>query len=248
MKIFITGGTTGIGLALAESYLKDGHDVGICGRDLSKLPEDFLIRNPKAKGYVVDVLDKETLQNAVNDFAQGKLDIIVANAGRSMGSKTRKPNFDATRDVLNINIMGVVNTFEAAFDIMYEQGHGQMVATASVAGLIGLPGAAAYSGSKAAVLKMCESYALDFKNFGIHVTAIAPGFIKTPLTDKNDHSMPFIMPVEKGARMYRNAIEKKKVLYVFPWQMKCITYLLDKMPRFLYRWIMSLKIANYSKG
>jgi len=248
MKVFITGGTTGIGLTLAESYLKDGHEVGVCGRNLSKLPEGFQEKHPKFKAYTVDVTDKDVLQKAIRDFADGTLDLIIANAGISMGSKTRKPNFDASRNVINTNVLGVMNTIEEAFNIMHAQGHGHIVAIASVAGLVGLPGAAAYSSSKAAVLKMCESYAMDFKQFGINVTAIAPGFIKTPLTDKNDHSMPFIISADKAVAKIKRAIEKKKVLFIFPWQMKIVTYFLEKMPRFLYRWVMSLKIANYSKG
>jgi short-subunit dehydrogenase len=124
---------------------------------------------------------------------------------------------------------------------------GHLVATASVAGFMGLPGAGAYSASKAAVLKLCESYSLDLKKFGIHVTAIAPGFIDTPLTQKNNHKMPFLMSSEKAAHLIKRAIEKKKVLYVFPFRMKIVVTILDKMPRSLYRLIMSLKFFNYSE-
>ena len=96
-------------------------------------------------------------------------------------------------------------------------------------------------------MKLCESYNLDFKDKNIRATCICPGFVQTPLTDKNDHSMPFLLPLEKGVAHIKYAIDNKSYLYVFPWQMKIIMYLLEKMPRFLYRFIMSLPMFNYSK-
>ena len=122
-----------------------------------------------------------------------------------------------------------------------------MVGTASVAGFVGLPGASAYSASKAAVISLCESYALDLKHLGIKVTAICPGFIDTPLTKKNDHDMPFLMSVDKGARKIKKAIDKGRNLYVFPWQMALVMHILRRLPRFMYRFIMTLPFANYSK-
>ena len=118
MKIFITGGTTGIGLALAESYLQDVHQVGICGRDLTKLPVVLTKKFPLFKSYAVDVLDSQNLSAAVEDFAQGELDLMIANAGISDGMKSKVPNFETVKKVLNINILGVVNAFEVAAKLM----------------------------------------------------------------------------------------------------------------------------------
>jgi len=174
--------------------------------------------------------------------------MMIANAGRSHGSKSKTPNFQTSRDIMDTNVIGVLNAFEKAVEYMMKQKNGHLVAIASVAGLVGLPGASAYSASKAAVLKLCESYALDFPKLGIDVSAIAPGFIDTPLTRKNDHPMPFLMPVEKAGKLIMRAIEKKKVYYIFPWQMKCVILIIEKMPRFLYRKIMNIKLINYSRG
>jgi len=243
-SIFITGATTGIGFELAKLYVKEGYRVGVCGRDLSKLADPYRSR---FSCYEVSVTDEQKLRESIEDFAKGGLDIIMANAGISHGSKTKMPNFAATRRIFDINVYGVFNTFAPAIDIFAKQGHGHLVATASVAGFVGLPGAAAYSASKAAVISLCESYCLDLKGAGIDVTTICPGFIDTPLTQKNDHSMPFLMPVEKGARKIKNAIDKKKKLYVFPWQMALVIHTLRRMPRSCYRFIMQLPFANYSK-
>lgn len=247
MKVFITGGTTGIGLELALNYLKTGDEVGVCGRDLSKLPEGLLDQYPNLKAYKVDVTNRDEMIEAVSDFSKGSLDLIVANAGRSVGHKTKMPNFEASRDVIATNVFGVLNAFEAALPTMFEQGRGHIAAVSSVAGMVGLPGASSYSASKAAVLKLCESYSLDLKRWNIDVTCICPGFIDTPLTKKNNHSMPWLMPASKGAAKIRRALDRKTALFVFPWQMKTLMYFLDRMPRCLYRGLMGIKLFNYSK-
>lgn len=247
MKVFITGGTTGLGLELARKYRTDGWLVGVCGRDLSKLPED-VANDEMIKGYSADVKDRARMREVIEEFAQGELDLIIANAGRSVGKKTTMPDFEASRDVIEINVMGVLNTFEPAIELMIKQNRGHIVAIASVAGMVGLPGAAPYSASKAAVLKLCESYSLDLKRFNIDVTVIAPGFVDTPLTRKNNHPMPFLMDAPKAARLMKAAIDKKKVRYLFPWQMKLVMETLSRLPRCLYRRIMGIKKFNYSSN
>lgn len=247
MNIFITGGTTGIGLALAKLYLEEGHRVGICARNISKFPMEIRNKYKQLSCYEVDVTNREELYKAIHDFAPTELDIVFANAGRSVGAKTKTPQFSVANEIIDINVKGVLNTFDIALEIMLPRKKGHLVATASVAGFMGLPGAGAYSASKAAVLKLCESYSLDLKRRGIHVTAIAPGFIDTPLTQKNNHKMPFLMSAEKAAKLIKRAIEKKKVLYVFPFRMKMIVSILDKMPRSMYRLLMNLKFFNYSE-
>lgn len=247
MKIFITGGTTGIGLALAENYLINGHDVGVCGRSPEKLDPKLKEKYSKLSVYKADVTDREEIGKAIDDFSKGHLDLVIANAGRSVGSKSKKPNFDASRSVIEINVLGVLNTFEAALRNMLPNKKGHIAAVASVAGMVGLPGASSYSASKAAVIKLCESYSLDLREWGIDVTCICPGFIDTPLTQKNDHGMPWLMEASVAATKIIKALEKKKSLFIFPWQMKCVIYCLDRMPRSLYRRVMSLKVANYSK-
>lgn len=249
VNIFITGGTTGIGLELAILYLKEGHRVGICARDLTKFPEEIKNKFKLLKTYQVDVTDREALRDAVRNFAGPEeiLDVMVANAGRSVGSKTKLPDFKAARDIVEINIVGVLNAFDVACELMIPKNQGHLVATSSVAGMVGLPGAAAYSASKAYVSTLCESFALDLEKFGIHVTAILPGFVDTPLTKKNNHKMPFMMSADKAAGLIKNAIDKKKAVFIFPLPMKIVMTLFKVMPRRFYRRLMKLKVFNYSK-
>lgn len=248
-SIFITGGSTGIGYALAKLYAANNYSVGVCGRSAEKLSDDF--SSTGIYFYTADVANLEQLQHAIQQFLKqtnNKLDIMVANAGRSTGSKQQMPDFSTVREIANTNYIGVINAFEIATEIFKRQGYGHLVSVASVAGMVGLPGAAAYSSSKAALLTLGESLAIDFPKHGITATTIAPGFIDTPLTQKNDHKMPFIMPVEKAAKKIKYAIERKKVLYVFPWQMRCFITFAKIIPRCWYRAIMCSNFFNYSRG
>jgi NAD(P)-dependent dehydrogenase (short-subunit alcohol dehydrogenase family) len=208
MRVFITGGTTGIGFGLCELYLKEGHQVGICGRSLAKLPQGFIEKFPNLKCYELDVLDKESFKHAVADFSKGELDLIIGNAGISGRKDATVIDFQKAGEILNTNIFGVLNTFEVGLSEFLPRKKGQIVVIASVAGFVGLPWAPAYSASKAAVLKLGESLAISLKNDGILVTTIAPGFIDTPLTRKNKNKMPFLLTLEDGAKRIKNAIDK----------------------------------------
>lgn len=251
MKIFITGGTTGIGLELTKSYLKDGHSVGICGRSMGKLPKGFREEHKNLKCYELDVSKRDQVYQAIMNFSNSSsenLDLLIANAGIGIGDKSLDMSFSQARDMININVIGVLNSFEAGLELMKKQKNGHLVAVASIAGMVGLPGASAYCASKAAVLALCESMAIDLKSTKISVTAIAPGFIDTPLVAANNHLMPFIMPAKKGAEKIKRAIQKKKVLYIFPWPMKLLMIMLQKMPRFLYRTIMTMDALGYKEA
>lgn len=245
-SIFITGGTTGIGWDLAKLYLEEGNRVAVCGRNLSKLaPESKSF--PNLSTFEVSVTDAPKLRSCIEEFAKDGLDIVVANAGISHGSKSRWPDEMVTKQIFDTNVQGTLNAFFPAMDIFKAKKSGQLVSIASVAGFVGLPGASAYSASKGALIHLGESLALDLPNWGIHTTTICPGFIDTPLTRQNDHPMPFLMPSIEGARRIKKAIDRKATLYVFPKRMALVIHCLRRMPRFLYRFIMKLPFADYSR-
>ncbi len=247
MKVFISGGTSGIGKELADLYLAHGHEVAVCGRSKAKYDENFTAEN-KPKFFELDVSDREAVKKTVREFVgEGELDLMIANAGISMSLKSKTPNFDTFKDVIDINLMGTVYCFEAALEYMEKQKRGHLVSVASVAGYVGLPGAAAYSASKGALIKMCESFSVDLEHIGIYTTCICPGFIDTPLTKINKHPMPFIMSAKRGGRMIFDAIQAKKRLFAFPLPMKIIITILEIIPRPLYHFIMKLPMINYSR-
>ena len=239
MKIFISGGTTGIGYELALLYDGEGHEVAITGRDVTKLPVDFKKNYPRIHLFEVDVNNEEAMRSAVSDFAKGDLDILIANAGISMGTKGRIPDFKRWKEVFQTNVDGLLNTLAPALEVMLKNKRGHIVTLSSVAGFLGMPGAGPYSASKAAVRIFSESLAIDLKKDNISVTTICPGFIDTPLTRKNPYSMPWLMSAPKGARLIKRAIDKKKMIYIFPWQMKIVVLFLSYLPRGLFCFIMN---------
>ena len=236
MNIFITGGTTGIGAALAKYYLGQGHRVGVCGRSDANFKKSFENLAPRVSFYRGDVADREFLNKAVSDFSKNqRLDVMIANAGIGMDKKQDVVNWDFSHQMVRTNLTGVMNSFEAAMALMIPQKHGRLVAISSVAGFVGLPGASMYSATKSFVTTLCESFSIDLKKYGITTTAICPGFIDTPLTHRNKHPMPFLMDVDVAAKRIVTAIEGGKELYVFPLRMNIIITLLKLCPRWIYR-------------
>lgn len=246
LAVFITGGTSGIGLELAKIYLKKNNIVGVCGRDESKFTELSEFNN--AKFYQSDVTDQERMKEVIQNFENlYGLDIVIASAGLSFSKKTQIPNFKISREIININVNGVLNTFEPAVNLMLRKKKGQLVAIASVAGLCGFPGVSAYSASKAAVMKLCEGYQVDLEQLGITTTCIAPGFVDTPLTQKNHHKMPFLVSGKKGGELIYNAITKKKRYYSFPCFFAGLLRFLSILPRDLYVLIIKKLPFEYAK-
>jgi len=239
VKVFITGGTSGIGLALAIKYLDQGYKVGVCGRDLSKVPTAVIEKyNNNLSLFQVDVTSREELKSSIAKFAEGRLDILIASAGISIPHKKTLPDFDRAHAIINTNVLGLLNSFEAALEVMLPNKGGKLVAIASVAGMIGVPRAAAYCASKAAVIKFCESLTVDLLPKGINVITIAPGFIDTPLTQQNNHPLPFVIDSSTAAEKIYVAIENNIPLYIFPIPMKILIYFLYFLPRWLYRRFM----------
>lgn len=247
-SVFITGGTTGIGAELAKYYVEKGWKVGVCGRDKLKFEESFTHQRDSISFYQVDVSNRDEVKKAIKDFSSSiGLDLLIANAGIGYKFKTKVPDFEFSYKMVNINLLGVMYSFEAALDVMIPRSKGQLVAVASIAGYNGLPGVSAYSATKAAVQKYCESLHLDLRQFGISVTTINPGFVDTPLTKSNHHPMPFLMDSPKAARLIGRAIEKKKMTYHFPFMFAGLVRLMGILPRTWYRFLFSLKAFNYSK-
>jgi short-subunit dehydrogenase len=246
--VFITGGTTGIGMELAKIYAGKGWKVGVCGRERSKYEESFEAHRDNVSFYQVDVANRAELKAAIADFSKSiGLDLLIANAGIGYKFKTKVPDFEWSYKMVHVNLLGVMYAFEAALDVMIPRSKGQIVAISSIAGYNGLPGVSAYSATKAAVQKYCESLHLDLRQFNINVTTICPGFVETPLTSNNQHAMPFLVKAPRAAELIARAIEKKKMVYAFPFFFATLVRILGLLPRTWYRAFMSFKAVNYSK-
>jgi len=248
MKVFITGASSGIGEALAHEYAKrysnDNAIIGVAARrsehlqNLQKsLKEKF---NVESVIYTLDVRDHHHLSAAAADFIQqyGTPDVVIANAGVSSGTLTeQQQDIAAFQAVMDINVLGLVHTFQPFITAMRDAGKGHLVGIASVAGVRGLPGAGAYSASKAAAIAYLESLRVEMSHHNIAVTTIAPGYIRTPMTDINTYSMPFLMDADIAAGKFVNAIEKRRRFVVIPWQMGWVARLMRFIPPVLWDYL-----------
>lgn len=238
--VFLTGASSGIGEALAFEMAKRGAKVGLLARRgemLRELAAKCESNGGEARVFACDVVDVEAVQTAAdklrNEF--GRIDILVANAGIGGNNReTRELQPAFVKKVIDVNLMGAVNSVYAVLPKMLERGSGQLVAISSLAGFRGLPKSAAYSASKAAMTNFFESVRLDVQDKGVSVTIIQPGFIKTPLTSGRQNKMPFLMELEDAVPLFLNAIEKRKKFAAFPWQLAAFVRLGRIFPARLY--------------
>ncbi len=235
-RVFITGASSGIGAALASFYARQGAQLGLVGRRHDALLALANSLPGTHQVYALDVRDRAALHAAARDFlALGPVDIVIASAGISAGTLTEEPDdFGVFEAIIATNLNATVATFEPFIAPMKQLGRGRLVGIASVAAVRGLPGAGAYSASKAAVRAYCESLRVELSQSGVKVVTIAPGFIQTPMTAQNPYKMPFLMPADRFATQAARAIEKNVSYKVIPWQMACVAKILRIVPDRVY--------------
>src|SRR5450830_467904 len=241
-RVFITGASSGIGAALAQAYARQGAVLGLVARRKELLEQLRAgLANPERHHlYVVDVTDHAALGRAAADFiaAAGGADIVIANAGISQGTLTEfAEDIPVFARIIATNVTATVATFHPFIAAMKAQPQSQqcrLVGIGSVAGIRGLPGAGAYSASKAAVIAYCESLRVELRASGIKVVTIAPGYIDTPMTRGNAYAMPFLMAAERFAERAVATIAAGDSYRVIPWQMGLVAKLLRLLPNWLY--------------
>jgi len=245
--VFITGASSGLGEALAREYAQHGAIVGLVGRNLERL-QALRASLPQAEQhaiYALDVNQHQALQDAAQDFMQrvGKVHIVIASAGISVGTLSElREDLPVFQRVMETNVLATVASFMPFIEHMKQHAQQEpcrLVGIASVAGIRGLPGASAYSASKAAVISYCESLRVELRDSAIRVVTIAPGYIDTPMTKVNAYAMPFLMPSQKFARQARSSIAQGVSYRVIPWQMGVVAKILRGMPNFLYDFAFS---------
>lgn len=243
-RVFITGASSGLGAALARQYASEGATLGLVARRGVVLRElaASLPNAERHRVYALDVNDSAALADAAADFiaaVQG-IDIVIANAGISRGTLTEcTEDLQVFEQVFATNVTATVATFAPFIATMKAQAAvgltgARLVGIGSVAGIRGLPGAGAYSASKAAVITYCESLRVELKKDGIKVVTIAPGYIDTPMTQVNDYAMPFLLTVEKFAERAVATIDAGCSYRVIPWQMGVVAKVLRLLPNWLY--------------
>ena len=238
--VFITGASSGIGQALALRYHQAGYALALVARrtnEVQSWAKAHGISDSSYKVYSADVALADSIVAAGQACLsqQGVPEVVIANAGISMGVDTAlREDIDAMAMIFSTNMIGVAATFQPFISAMVARGHGQLVGMASVAGIRGLPGHGAYCASKAALISYCESLRGEMRTTGVKVVTLCPGYIDTPLTQKNKYPMPFLMKPEAFAAQAFNAIEGGASYCVIPWQMGWVAKLLRVLPNALF--------------
>jgi NADP-dependent 3-hydroxy acid dehydrogenase YdfG len=247
--IWITGASSGIGKAVAIKFAENGWTVAASARR-EKLLNELKQINENIHPFPLDVTDikkcKLMASNIINQFKT--IDICLFGTGMHDPKSEKKFNLDKIREIMEVNYFGTMNSINSIYDFFSEKKNGQISIISSVAAYRGLPAAGAYCASKAALTSFAESLNFDMQKKNVRVSLISPGFIKTPMTDQNDFSMPMIKSPEFAANeIYKGLTIKKKFEIHFP---KAFTYFLkflQMIPNGIYFKIISkgLKKINY---
>ena len=242
--VFITGASSGIGQALAMAYLQKDWRVAVVARRMDALrtwanetTQHLGLEADRIGVFGADVQDADSIISAAEQcIAQmGLPDVVIANAGISLGVDTaEREDLAVMRQVMDTNVLGMAATFHPFIRGMQARGSGNLVGIASVAGIRGLPGHAAYCASKAAVISYCESLRGELRASGVQVTTIAPGYVATPLTARNRYPMPFLMRAEAFALQALRSIDKGTTYQVIPWPMGIVAKLLRALPNTVF--------------
>ena len=237
MKVFITGASSGIGAALAAHYAGRGAQLGLVARRAEALAEVArgLPGNPAV--YLADVADAPAMAAAAEDFMTrfGVPDIVIANAGVSIGTLTEHVEDIAVFErVMRTNVVGLAATFQPFIEPMRKAGRGRLAGISSVAGMRGIPGAGAYSASKAAAITYLEALRVELRPSGVKVVTVCPGYVATPMTAVNKYRMPFILPADVAARRIARVIDAGRRYAVVPWQMALVARAMKLLPNAVY--------------
>ena len=228
---WIVGASTGIGAALTQRLAKAGvRAVYATARSADKLNQ-LADEHPAIVALPADVTDHQMMRDAHKSIhsESGGLDLVVLNAGAYRPMGLDDWNLETIRDHLRVNYEGVVNGLDAILPTMRARGVGHVAVTASVAGYRGLPNAISYGPTKAALISLCETLRNELHADGIKLQIINPGFVKTPLTDKNDFDMPQAISPEEAAEEILKGLLATKFEIAFPrpfaWQLMALRML-----------------------
>ena len=238
-RVWVTGASMGIGRAVGLELARQGAKVAVSARSADKL--DALAKEAEPlPGTIlplpVDITDPEGLKAAAAAIktAWGGLDVALLNAGTYLPVDYATWNNEAFEDSMRLNVLGAVYSISAVLPIFKEQAKGHIAIVSSIAGVKGLPTGAAYGSSKAAATHLAQCLRIEEKSTGIKAQVILPGFVKTPLTDKNDFPMPFRIEAEDAARRIVKGLQSSRFEITFPKRFTWLLKLNAMLPNALY--------------
>jgi short-subunit dehydrogenase len=243
----ITGASSGLGAELARELSRQGWSVGLIARRegrLVALADEIRATGGRAATAVADVSDKAMMLAAVDSIRDelGPVDLLIANAGVSQPDFLDPFTVDDIEQMIHVNLLGVLYSIAAVLPQMIEQRRGHIAAVSSAGAYKGIPGSAGYCASKSAVSTLLEGLRIQLREYGVSVTTICPGFVRTDMTDVNSFRMPWLQEPDAAARKIVRALNRRRKVYNFPWQMA----LLIKLLRWLPDWFIARTIPRKS--
>ena len=246
--IWITGGSTGIGKALAIRFANEGWNVAISARRENLLKE-LSDRFENISPFPLDVTDKENCKNIFNQVKEkfGNIDICFFSTGTWDPKKEKDIDVEQIENVFKINFFGTVNSIKAVEEYYKNRNEGTIAIVSSIAGYRGLPNSTGYGPSKSALNNLAESLYFDFGRHNVRVCLVSPGFIKTPMTDKNDFKMPFLKTPEFAADKIYDGLVNKKIFEIhFPKELTLTLKFFSILPYKLYFYLVK-KLTKFQK-
>ena len=246
--IWITGGSTGIGKALAIKFSTEGWNVAVSARRVELLNE-LCDQYENITAFPLDVTNKQSCFEVFNKIKNkfSDIDICFFSTGTWNPKKEKNIDVEQMEEVFKINFFGTVNTIKAVEQHFKNRKNGVITIVSSIAGYRGLPNSTGYGPSKSALNNLAESLYFDFKRSDVRVCLVSPGFIKTPMTDKNDFKMPFLKTPEYAAdQIYDGLVNKKSFEIHFPKTLTITLKVLSFLPSKLYFNLVG-RLTKYQK-
>ena len=247
--IWITGGSTGIGKALAIKFASRGWNVAVSARR-AELLNNLSNSYENISGFPLDVTDKEKCKEVFNEIKNKyeNIDICFFSTGTWNPKKEKEIDVEQIENVMKVNFFGTLNSIKCVEKYYKESKKGHISIVSSIAGYRGLPNSTGYGPSKSALNNLVESLYFDFGRYNVRISLISPGFIKTPMTDKNDFKMPFLKSTEYAADKIYNGLVNSNVFEIhFPKQLTLILKILKILPNWLYLWLVK-KLTKFQKN
>ena len=238
-KIWITGASSGIGKALAKKFSFEGWKVAVSARRKEIL--DKMASDENIFSYPLDVTNQEQVSEVfskiINDF--GNINLCVFSSGTYDPKLEQEINIKQNKYVMETNFFGVLHCIKSVEKYFKDKKDGHISIVSSIAAYRGLPNSSGYGPSKAALTNLTESLYFDFKKYNVRISLISPGFIKTPLTDKNEFPMPFIKSPEYAAEKIFNGLTKNRSFEIhFPKALTLLLKFLRVLPYRLYLFLI----------
>ncbi|NNL21078.1 MAG: SDR family NAD(P)-dependent oxidoreductase [Ignavibacteriaceae bacterium] len=247
--VLLTGASSGIGHSLAKLLPKENCSLALIARRkdlLDNLVNEIRQKNCSIKTYKCDVSVIEEVREVYNQIKNdfGKVDVTILNAGVSGRSEIADFNSELAQDILGPNILGITNWVDVLLPDLLNRKNGTIVGVSSIADLKGFPKSGLYNASKAAASIFLESLRIELKPYNIKVITVRPGFVRTPMTDKNEFYMPLLMDADKAAQIILAGIKKEKKIIQFPLLMVILAGLVRLLPKRLFEYLAGKQLPK----